>query len=31
MQKFKLREIGITADTWDLEALGLVVQRTERR
>jgi crotonobetaine/carnitine-CoA ligase len=31
MQKFKLRELGITGDTWDLEALGLVVERTDRR
>jgi crotonobetaine/carnitine-CoA ligase len=31
VQKFKLAEHGITADTWDLDALGLVVERRERR
>jgi crotonobetaine/carnitine-CoA ligase len=31
VQKFKLREAGITATTIDLEALGFVVARSERR
>jgi crotonobetaine/carnitine-CoA ligase len=31
VQKFKLRDRGITDDTWDFEAMGLVVGRHERR
>lgn len=31
VQKFVLREKGITPNTWDLEAMGLVVERSERR
>lgn len=31
VQKFKLVERGITDNTWDLDALGLVVERRERR
>jgi crotonobetaine/carnitine-CoA ligase len=31
VQKHVLRERGITPETWDLEALGLVVERTARR
>jgi crotonobetaine/carnitine-CoA ligase len=31
VQKFVLRERGITPDTIDLEARGLVVARSERR
>ncbi len=31
VQKFKLRERGITAETIDFEALGLVIARSERR
>ncbi|MFV8170422.1 hypothetical protein [Mycolicibacterium peregrinum] len=31
VQKFKLRERGITASTLDFEKLGLVVARTDRR
>lgn len=31
VQKFLLRERGVTASTWDFEALGLAVGRTDRR
>jgi carnitine-CoA ligase len=31
VQKHKLRDDGVTAKTWDFEALGLVVARDERR
>lgn len=31
VQKFLLRERGVTPDTWDLEALGLTVDRSQRR
>ena len=31
VQKFKLRELGITPETLDFEALGLTVERAERR
>lgn len=31
VQKFVLRERGVTPNTWDLEAMGLVVERAERR
>jgi carnitine-CoA ligase len=31
VQKHKLREVGITATTWDFEVLGLSVGRQERR
>ena len=31
VQKFILRERGLTPATWDLEELGLVVERSERR
>ncbi|ALJ16388.1 AMP-binding protein [Sphingopyxis macrogoltabida] len=31
VQKFKLRERGITDSTWDFEAMGLVIGRDERR
>jgi crotonobetaine/carnitine-CoA ligase len=31
VQKFKLVERGVTDNTWDLDALGLVVERRERR
>jgi crotonobetaine/carnitine-CoA ligase len=31
VQKFKLRDRGITDQTWDFEALGLVVGKHERR
>lgn len=31
VQKFRLRERGVTPETWDLEALGLVVERSQRR
>jgi crotonobetaine/carnitine-CoA ligase len=31
VQKFVLRERGVTPETWDMEALGLVVERSQRR
>lgn len=31
VMKHLLRERGVTADTWDLETMGLVVERAERR
>jgi crotonobetaine/carnitine-CoA ligase len=31
VQKFKLRDRGITAETWDFDSMGLVVRRDERR
>lgn len=31
VQKFILRERGVTPETWDFEELGLVVERSERR
>lgn len=31
VQKFILRERGLTPETWDLEALNLVVERSQRR
>lgn len=31
VQKFVLRERGITSNTWDFDALGLVVERSQRR
>jgi crotonobetaine/carnitine-CoA ligase len=31
VQKFVLRERGLTQETWDLNALGLVVERSQRR
>ncbi len=31
VQKFILRERGLTPQTWDFEVLGLVVERSERR
>ena len=31
VQKFKLVERGITEQTWDFEALGLVIERNKRR
>ena len=31
IQKFTLRERGLTPQTWDLDALGLVVERSHRR
>lgn len=31
VQKFKLRERGVTDQTWDFEAMDLVVERHERR
>ena len=31
VQKFVLRERGLTPETWDLNSLGLVVERSQRR
>jgi crotonobetaine/carnitine-CoA ligase len=31
VQKHLLRQAGVTAETWDLEQLGLTVARDERR
>jgi crotonobetaine/carnitine-CoA ligase len=31
VQKFKLRERGVTPETWDFESLGLRIERDQRR